>query len=181
MKPFDWWKECVKIFLILVYKFSFLHISNTYRIFNRTEYILYVLIFHRVKRCCIFIFTYAERWVLIYSIIVWRINKIHNYVFVGKLSHSLVLFVLFTWVVDQGPSRTVAFFRITNKILKVGTCHFTIIERKITVIFREHFSSLRFDSGNIFKIIISCCTPRTTYTIFNFELRMYYACTICMN
>ena len=159
---------------------SLFFISRTHtEFFNRTEYILYILIFRRVKRCCIFIFTYAERWVLIYSIIVWRINKIHNYVFVGKLSHSLVLFVLFTWVVDQGPSRTVAFFRITNKILKVGTCHF--IERKITVIFREHFNSLRFDSGKIFKIIISCCTPRTTYTIFNFELCMYYACTICMN
>ena len=43
-------------------------------------------------------------------------NYCENYVFVGKLSNSLVLF-------------------------KVGTCHFTIIEMNITVIFREHFSS----------------------------------------
>ena len=156
-------------------------ISRTHtEFFNRAEHILYILIFHRVKRCCIFIFTYAERWVLIYSIIVWRINKIHeilwNYVFVGKPSHSLVLF---RWVADQGPSSTVAFFRITNKILKVGTCHFMIIETNITVIFREHLSSLRFDSDTIFKIIIFSRGPRTTYSIFNFQLCMYYYYYYC--
>ena len=46
--------------------------------FNCAEYILYILIFHRVKRCCIFIFTDAERWVLTYSIIVSRIYEIHE-------------------------------------------------------------------------------------------------------
>ena len=76
-----------------------------------------------------------------------------NYVFVGKLSHSHILFVLFTRVADQGPSRTIAFFRITSKILKFGTCHFTIIERNIKAILTEHFSPLRFDSGKIFEII----------------------------
>ena len=95
-------------------------ICNTHRVishfFDRSEYILYILTFHRVKRCCIYIFTYAERWVLIYSIIVSRIQKClkccDNYVFIGKLLCSHVLFVMFTWVADQGPLSMVAFFRI---------------------------------------------------------------------
>ena len=77
---------------------------------------------------------------------------------------------------NHGP-RTIThsrLFRITNKILKVGTCHFTIIKRNITIIFREYFSSLRFDSDKIFRIIIFCRGPRTTYSVFNFQLRTYY-------
>ena len=54
-----------------------------------------------------------------------------NYVFLWKLSHSHVFFMLLNLVKDQGPSSTIAFFRITSKILKVGTCNFTIIERNI--------------------------------------------------
>ena len=73
-----------------------------------------------------------------------------NYIFVGKLSHSLVPFVLFTWVTDQGPSSTVAFLNHKqNTKGKVGTYHFTIIKRNITIIFQEYFSSLRFDSDKI--------------------------------
>ena len=37
------------------------------------------------------------------------------------------------------------FFRITSKILKFGTCNFTIIESNIKAIFRGYFNSLRFD------------------------------------
>ena len=162
---------------------SLFFISRTHtEFFNRTEYILYILI---IIGRCILMFTYAERWVLSYSIIVWRINKIHEILWKLRFRRETIAFsrAFHSFYMSRGPrpSRTVAFFWITNKTLKVGTCHFTIIERKITVIFREHFSSLRFDSGKIFKIIISCCTPRTTYTIFYFELCMYYACTICMN
>ena len=40
------------------------------------------------------------------------------------LSHSQVFFVLLNLVKDQGPSSTIAFFRSTSKILKVGTCNF---------------------------------------------------------
>ena len=42
-----------------------------------------------------------------------------------------------------GPSSTVAFFRITSKILKFGTWNFTIIERNIKVTFRG--ISARYD------------------------------------
>ena len=87
-----------------------------------------------------------------YSFIASRIEKMQckyceNYVFLWKLSHSHVFFVLLNLVKDQGPSSTIAFFRITSKILKVGTCNFTIIERNIKAIFRRYFSSLQFDPG----------------------------------
>ena len=55
---------------------------------------------------------------------------------------------------DQGPSGKVAFSRITSNILKSGAGSFTIIERNMEAIFREYFSSLRFDSGKIFIIIM---------------------------
>ena len=49
------------------------------------------------------------------------------------------------------------------QILKVGSCHFTIIERNIKAVFREYFSSLRFDSCKIFKITIFNRGPKTTF------------------
>ena len=52
-----------------------------------------------------------------------------------------------TTFADQGPSKTVAFFRIPSKIFISGTWNFRIIERSIKAIFREYFSSLREDSG----------------------------------
>ena len=55
------------------------------------------------------------------------------------------------------------FFRITSKILKFGTCHFTIIERNIKAILTEHFSSLRFDSGKTFEIINNYWTRLSKY------------------
>ena len=58
-----------------------------------------------------------------------------------------------TTITDPGPSSTVAFFRITSKILEFGTCSFTIVERIIKAIFMGYFSTLRFDSGKIFMII----------------------------
>ena len=87
-----------------------------------------------------------------YSFIASRIEKMQckyceNYVFLWKLSHSHVFFVLLYLVEDQGPSSTIVFFRITSTILKVGTCNFTIIERKIKAILRRYFSSLQFDPG----------------------------------
>ena len=88
-----------------------------------------------------------------------------NHVFVWKLSHFYAFFVLFTSVADQGPSKTVAFSRITSNILKFGTGSFTVIERNIKAIFRDYFSSLCFDSGKVFLIIISSRGPRGTYCI----------------
>ena len=149
-------------------------ISRTHtEFFKRAEHILYILIFHRVKWCCIFIFTYAKRWVLIYSMFVSRINKIHEMLWKLHFRRETIAFSLTfrAFYMSHGP-RTIKhsrLFRITSKILKVGTCHFTIIKRNITINFREHFSSLRFDSDKIFKIIIFCRGPRTPYSVFNFQ------------
>ena len=68
MKPFDWWKECVKIFLIHVYQFSFLNISNTYKVFSnyfRLHGILSIFCFFIGCEDAVFLYC----WVLnIYSI-----------------------------------------------------------------------------------------------------------------
>ena len=53
-------RNVLKIFLIHVYQLSFLNISNTYRVFSNSLFstalnIIYILLFHRVKRCCILI------------------------------------------------------------------------------------------------------------------------------
>ena len=42
----------------------------------------------------------------------------------------------------------------------------TIIERSIKAIFREYFSSLRFDSGKIFMIIFFSRRPSATYCVW---------------
>ena len=70
-----------------------------------------------------------------------------------------------TTFADQGPSKTVAFFRIPSKIFMSGTWNFRIIDRNIKAIFREYFSSLREDSGKIFKLMTFRRGPRTTYCI----------------
>ena len=55
---------------------------------------------------------------------------------------------------------------------KFGTGSFTIIVRNIKAIFREYFSSLRFDSGKILMIIIFSRAPRTTYcTVYSGECK----------
>ena len=89
-----------------------------------------------------------------------------NHVFVWKLSHHYgFFFLLFTSVANQGPSNRVAFSRITSNILKFGTGSFTVIKRNIKAIFGDYFSSLCFDSGKIFLIIIFSRGPRVTYCI----------------
>ena len=55
---------------------------------------------------------------------------------------------------DEGFVITFTFFRITRKIFQFGTCQFNIIARNENSIFSEDFSSWRFDSGKIFKIIL---------------------------
>ena len=98
----------------------------------------------------------------IYSFIASRIEKntwsIVKITFSCGNYHIFRLFFLLTWVAgtgttfaDQGPSKTVAFFRIPNKLFMSGTWNFRIIERNIKSIFREYFSSLPFDSGEICK------------------------------
>ena len=66
---------------------------------------------------------------------------------------------------DQGPLKTVSFLRIPSKIFMSGTRNFRIIDRNIKAIFREYFSSLHEDSGNIFKLMTFTRGPRTTYCI----------------
>ena len=66
----------------------------------------------------------------------------------------------------QGPSKTVAFFRTPSKIFMSGTWNFRIIEKNVKAIFREYFSSLREDSGKIFKLMTFRRGPRTTYCIW---------------
>ena len=96
-----------------------------------------------------------------------------NHVFVWRLSYFYVFFWLLTWVAHQAPLSMVAFSRVTSGRLHFGTSTFTIIERNIKAIFREYFSSLCFDSGKIFMMIIwiiFSCRPRTTYCIVLFSL-----------
>ena len=127
MKPFDWQKVCVKnipntcfSFLVLfssyrsLFFISLFFISQTHtEFFNRTEYILYILIFRRVKRCCIFIFTYAERWVLIYNIFVRRINKIHEILWKLRFRRETIAFscAFRSFYMSRGP-RTITHSRL---------------------------------------------------------------------
>ena len=142
------------------YEFSFLDISITYRVFSN-----YLWPRWRVKRCCIFSVTYAERWVLTCSWIVSKkdVKYCKNYVFVWKISHSHVLLVPFTWVADQGPSSTVAFFLIHAKYLSLNLqLHDYGEERKNYL--QQVFQVLKnVDSGKIFKKIIFSNRPRITH------------------
>ena len=92
----------------------------------------------------------------------WNIAKITS----SCGNYHIFLFFSAAYL-SRGPRTvgTVAFSRITSNILKFGTGSFTIIERNIEAIFREYFSSLRFDSGKIFMIIMFSRGPRATYCI----------------
>ena len=74
-----------------------------------------------------------------------------------------------TTFADQGPSKTVAFFWIPSKMFISGTWNFRIIEKNIKAIFREYFSSLREDSGKIFKLMTFRREPRTTHCTTNHQ------------
>ena len=91
----------------------------------------------------------------------------------GSYHIFMFFFWLLTQVAHQAPLSMVAFSRVTSGRLHFGTSTFTIIERNIKDIFREYFSSLCFDSGKIFMMIIwiiFSCRPRTTYCIVLFSL-----------
>ena len=60
---------------------------------------------------------------------------------------------------NEGLVIMFTFFRITRKIIQFGR----IIVRNENSICRENFSSWRFDSGTIFKIIFFSCGPQTSY------------------
>ena len=119
-----------------------------------------------------------------------------NHVFVWKLYHFYVFFMLLTWDVDQGPHswtkdhrKRSLFFPTPNKVFMPGTWNFRIIEKKIRAIFREYLSSLHFDSGKIFKLMTFRRGPRTTYctghlTLSFCESLIYIICgffVICNN
>ena len=65
----------------------------------------------------------------------------------------------------KGPRGRSAFFELQEKLFKFKTCHFKIMARNIKATFREIFSSLRFDSGKTFNIIIFTPRSRTAYCI----------------
>ena len=115
--------ECVKNnYSLHMFTSSLFLISRTHTEFsNRAEHILYILIFYRVKWCCIFIFAYAKRWVLIYSIFVSRINKIHEILWKLHFRRETIAFsrIFLAFYMSHGP-RTIKhsrLFRITSKIL----------------------------------------------------------------
>ena len=70
------WLNVLKIFLIHVYKCSFLNILNTYRVFQLRW--IYPLYFDFSLGEKMLYFYFYLRWVLIYSIIVSRIYEIHE-------------------------------------------------------------------------------------------------------
>ena len=101
-------------------------------------------------------------------------KKVHEILWKSRFRVETITFLRFfraaylrrgprTTFADQGPSKTVAFCRTPSKIFMSGTWNFRIIERNIKAIFREYFSSLREDSGKIFKLMTFRRGPRTTY------------------
>ena len=90
----------------------------------------------------------------------WLIDSLTHDSWLIDSFDSLILYTPFA---DQGRSKTVSFFRTPSKIFMSGTWNFRIIERNIKAIFREYFSSLREDSGKIFKLMTFRRGPRTTY------------------
>ena len=116
-----------------------------------------------------------------YSFIALRMEKIREILWNSRFRVEAIIFLCFffwllTRVAHQAPLSMVAFSRVTSCRLHFGTSTFTIIERNIKAIFREYFSSLCFDSGKIFMMIIwiiFSCRPRTTYCIvFYFHLTL---------
>ena len=165
-----------------VYKFSFLipriHTEFLVIIFDRAENRSSTLVWETRGDCCLK--SLKEEQIILYSqhlpkktfnLIASRKEK--KYMKFVKMTFSCGNYNIFTFFScclhetrtkdHQGPSKTVAFFRTPSKIFMSGTWNFRIIERNIKAIFREYFSSLREDSGKIFKLMTFTRGPRTTY------------------
>ena len=172
-------KNVWKIVPIHVYKFSFFNTSNTCRVFGnyfRPRWKpLATLVWETRGDCCLK--SLKEEQIILYSQHLPKKNfrltasrkekKCMKFVKMtfscGNYNIFYVFFVLLTWDADQGPSKTVAFFRTPSKIFMSGTWNFRIIEKNIKAIFRKYFSSLREGSGKIFKLMTFRRGPRTTY------------------
>ena len=149
-------------------------------IFDRAENRSSALVWETRGDCCLK--SLNEKQIILYShifrkqlsLIASRIEK--NTWNIVKITFSCGNYHIFTFFsccllsrrrrttfADQGPSKTVAFFRIPSKIFMSGTWNFTIIERNMKAIFREYLSSLCFDWAKIFKIMTLSRGPRTTY------------------
>ena len=109
-----------------------------------------------------------------FSLIASRKEKIREILWKSRFRVETITFLRFyraaylrrgprTRFADQGPSKTFAFLRIPSKLFMSRTWNFRIIDRNIKAIFREYFSSLREDSGKIFKLMTFTRGPRTTY------------------
>ena len=103
-----------------------------------------------------------------FRLIASRKEKIHEILWKSRFRVETIRFLLFfrAAYLRRGPSKTVAFFRTPSKIFMSGTWNFRIIEKNVKAIFREYFSSLREDSGKIFKLMTFRRRPRTTYCIW---------------
>ena len=187
-------KNVLKIVPIHVYKFSFFNTSNTYRVFgNYFRPRWKPLVDARVgdsrrllsevfeRRADYFILTTSSEKTLAKLHLEKRKNTWN--LWKSRFPVETITFLRFfrpawayrrrgprTTFADQGPSKTVAFFRTPSKIFMSGTWNFRIIEKNIKAIFREYFSSLREDSGKTFKLTTFRRGPRTTYCIYFFIL-----------
>ena len=177
-------KNVLKVVPIHVYKFSFLiprvHTEFLVIIFDRAKNRSSTLVWETRGDCCLK--SLKEEQIILYSQHLPKKNfsliasrKEKKYMKCVKMTFSCGNYNIFTFFScclhetrtkdHQGPSKTVAFFRTPSKIFMSGTWNFRIIERNIKAIFREYFSSLREDSGKIFKLMTFRRGPRTTYCI----------------
>ena len=180
-------KNVLKVAPIHVYKFFFLNTSDTYRVFG--NYFRPRKKTARRRSCGRLEETVVRSlWKksrLFYTQNIFRKNnfrliasrkekKIQEILWKSRFRVETVTFLRFyraaylrrgprTRFADQGPSKTVVFFRTPSKIFMSGTWNFRISEKNIKAIFREYFSSLREDSGKIFKLMTFTRGPRTTY------------------
>ena len=172
-------KNVLKIVPIHVYKFSFLipriHAEFLVIIFDRAE--------SRSRRLCgrleeTVVWSLWKKRRLFYthnifgktfSLIASRKEK--NAWTVVKITFSCGNYNIFTFFSCCLPEtrtkdhrKRSPFFEFQAKYLS-GTWNFKIIERNIKAIFRVYFSSLREDSGKMFKLMTFRRGPRTTYCI----------------
>ena len=184
-------KNVLKIVPTHVYKFCFFNTSNTYRVFgNYFPPRWKPLVDARVgnsRRLLSEVFERKADYLILttsskrnFSLIASRTEKNTWNIFKITFFVETITFLRFfraaylrggprTTFADQGPSKTVAFFWIPSKMFMSGTWNFRIIEKNIKAIFREYFSSLREDSGKIFKLMTFRSEPRTTYCTTNHQ------------
>ena len=173
-------KNVLKIVPMRVCKFSFLNTSNTYRVFGNyfrprwkplvdacvgDSRRLLSEVFER--KADYFMFTASSE--RNFSLIASRKEKnTRNTVKITFSCGNYNIFTFFSCCLPETRTKDhrkrSPFFEFQAKYLS-GTWNFKIIERNIKAIFRVYFSSLREDSGKMFKLMTFRRGPRTTYCI----------------